>query len=117
MAFAAFMDFLFEKLSADGLKAVRGERPGWRGKDIYEMAEYVPDSQFIDVTGLVGLATKNDARQMRSLLDRRNACAHPTEYYPNLNMTLGYIAEVLHVIDKLERRTVSSSGGGQRGEG
>lgn len=107
MAFAGFMDFVFEKLSADGLASVRRERPAWKGKDIHEMAEYVPDSQFIDVTQPVHLATKNDVKQMKSLLDRRNACAHPTAYYPDLNMTLGYFAEVLHVVRALQPRSVS----------
>jgi hypothetical protein len=107
MAFAGFMDFLFEKLSADGLVAVRRERTAWKGKDIYEMAEYVPDKQFIDVAQPVGLATKNDVKHMGSLLDRRNECAHPTAYYPDLNITIGYVAEVLQVVRKLQPRKIT----------
>jgi hypothetical protein len=104
MAFAGFMDLIFERLGSDDLVAVRRERPFWRGSDIFEMAEHYPDKQFIEVCRSVGLATKNDVKQMVSLLDRRNECAHPSAYYPNLNMTLGYIGEVLHRAQHLKDR-------------
>ena len=106
MAWAAFVDFLFEKLSSDGLVKLKNARPKWVGRDIYEMAEWYPDHQVIDVTHDLGLATKNDAKQMHSLLDRRNQCAHPTSYNPDLNMTLGYVSELLQLLARLQPRTL-----------
>lgn len=106
MAFAGFMDFVFEKLSADGLAKLRAEYPAWEGKDIFEMAESVPDHQFISALRPLGLGTKNDVKQMHSLLGRRNECAHPSSYYPNLNMTLGYISEVIQMIKRVQPRTL-----------
>jgi hypothetical protein len=106
MAFAGLMDFLFEKLNGDSLTALRRERPDWRGRDIYEMAEYYANRQFIEVTRAVGLTTKNQVKQLTSLLDRRNECAHPSAYYPDLNMTLGYVSEVMRAIADLQKGTV-----------
>lgn len=104
MAFASFMDFVFDKLSSDGLTKLRATYPNWIGKDIHEMAEYLPDRQFLEAIRPLGLGTKNDVRRVVSLLDRRNDCAHPTDYYPDLNMTLGYIAEVLQAVKLLKPR-------------
>jgi hypothetical protein len=106
MAFASFMDFVFEKLSSDGLTKLRAAYPKWVGKDIHEMAEYVPDRQFLEAIRPLGLGSKNDVRRAVSLLDRRNDCAHPTAYYPDLNMTLGYIAEVLQAVKLFKPRTL-----------
>jgi hypothetical protein len=106
MAWAAFVDFLFEKLNSDGLVKLRAGRPRWVGKDIFEMAEWYPDHQFIDAARDIGFATKNEAKQMISLLDRRNECAHPTAYYPDLNMTLGYVSQLLQLIASLQPRPI-----------
>lgn len=106
MAWAGFADFLFEKLASDGLTKLRAHRPKWAGKDIFEMAEYVPERQFVDVCRDLDLATKNEVKQMDSLLDRRNECAHPSAYYPDLNMTLGYISQLLQVIEQLRPRSL-----------
>lgn len=101
MAWAAFVDFVFEKLSSDGLVKLRAARPKWAGKDIFEMAEFIPERQFVDVCKDLRLATKNENKLMVSLLDRRNECAHPSAYYPDLNTTLGFTSEILQMIDRL----------------
>lgn len=106
MAWAAFVDFLFEKIGSDGLLRLRAARPKWVGKDIFEMAEFVPDRQFVEVCRDLGLATKNEVKLMSSLLDRRNECAHPSAYYPDLNTTLGFTSEVLQMIGRLQPATL-----------
>ena len=95
MAWAAVMDYIEEKLASDGLVALRQERPKWQGADIREMAEFVPERQLVEVLRPLGLATKNQVNALVSLLARRNECAHPTDYYPGLNETLGYISELM----------------------
>lgn len=106
MAWAAVMDLILEKISSDGLVKLRAERPKWKGADISEMAEYVPESQFVDVLKDLGLCSKNEIKGFRSLLDRRNECAHPTDYYPDLNATLGYISELLARAAKLAPKSL-----------
>jgi hypothetical protein len=40
-------------------------------------------------------------RTLHGLLSRRNECAHPSEYFPDLNMTLGYISDLIDRIKRL----------------
>ncbi len=104
MAWAGLMDFLEEKLASDGLAKLRKVRPKWIGADIREIAESIPERQLVDVTVDVGLCTKGDAKALVGLLNKRNECAHPTGYYPQLNETVGYISEVLQRIKVLQPR-------------
>jgi hypothetical protein len=106
MAWAAFMDFLEDKLQSDGLKKVRSVRPGWKGTDITTMREYVAERQLVEVTQDIGLCSKNQVKALVGLLNRRNECAHPSEYYPALNETLGYISELLQRIQSLIPKTL-----------
>jgi len=102
MAWAAFMDYLEEKLQSDGLVKVKAARPLWKGSDIAEMREYVPEAQLVEVSQVVGLCTKNEVKALTGLLNRRNECGHPSNYYPQLNETLGYISEVLQRVKTLQ---------------
>jgi hypothetical protein len=101
MAWAAFMDYLEQKLASDGLVRLHEERPNWKGRTIEEMREYVPERQLVEVTQPLGLCTKNEMQALVSLLNRRNECAHPSDYYPELNETLGYISETLKRLERL----------------
>lgn len=108
MAWAAFMDYLLEKLSADGLVALKAERPKWQGADIHEMAEFVPERQFVEVARPLGLCTKNEMNALISLLQRRNECAHPSGYLPGLNETLGYLSELLQRLKRLSAKDLKT---------
>lgn len=106
MAWAACEDFIEEKISEDGLVKMRAARPSWRGADIREMAEFVPERQFVDVMQVLGLTTKNETSAFVSLLQKRNECAHPTNYHPDLNQTLGYMSEVLTRLGTLSKKNL-----------
>ena len=43
-------------------------------------------------------------KALHGLLNRRNECAHPSDYFPDLNETLGYLSELFQRIEYLERR-------------
>ena len=47
---------------------------------------------------------KNVEQALHGLLKRRNLCAHPTDYLPDLNMALGYLSEILHWFDVFEKK-------------
>jgi hypothetical protein len=106
MAWAAFMDYLEQKLASDGLVRLRTARPKWQGRTIEEMREYVPERQLVEVTQPLGLCTKNEMQALVSLLNRRNECAHPSDYYPELNETLGYISETLKRLERLATKVL-----------
>src|ERR1039457_1943572 len=101
MAWAACMGYIEDKLSEDNLVKLKAARPDWKGKDIHEIGEYISEYQLVEALKLLGLTTKNENQALLGLLRRRNECAHPTGYLPQLNETLGYIAEVLQRVAKL----------------
>lgn len=101
VAWAALMDLLQEKLASDGLASVRKVRPKWKASSLDELREHVPESQLIDVAKELGLLSKNQAKALHGLLNKRNECAHPSGYEPAFNETLGYVSEVLRRIDVL----------------
>jgi hypothetical protein len=106
MTWAGFMDFLEEKLASDGLVKVRAARPAWKGKDVEEMREHVSEHQLVEVAQVIGLCTKNQTKALLGLLNKRNECAHPSNYHPNLNEALGYISEVISRIKVLQPKTI-----------
>ena len=106
MGWAAFMDFLEEKFQSDGLVKLRRVRENWKGSTIEEMREFVPERQLVEVTKDLGLATKNEMGALVALLNRRNDCAHPSSFYPQLNETLGYLSELMQRISQLKDKTL-----------
>lgn len=106
MAWAAFMDFLEEKYQSDGLVKLRSARTAWKGKNIEEMREYVNEYQLVEASQDLGLSSKNEVKALHGLLNKRNECAHPSNYYPQLNDTLGYISEVLQRITTIKPKTL-----------
>lgn len=106
MAWAGFMDFLEEKLAVDGLKKLRTIRPSWKAASAEELRENVPEYQLIDAAKELGLCTKTEAKGLQGLLNKRNECAHPSDYYPLLNETLGYLSEILQRIGNLQGKNI-----------
>lgn len=109
MAWAAFIDHYEEKLAADGLAAVGKARTRWPIGSLDDLRESVSEFQLIAVGRDVGLLTKNDVKALHGMLNKRNECAHPSEYFPGLNDTLGFISELFQRIDKLDGRDLRST--------
>ncbi len=101
MAWAAFMDFLEDKLASDNLVKVRAARPAWKAGTIDDLREYQSEHQVVEVAQALGICSKNQTKALLGLLNRRNECAHPSDYYPQLNETLGYISELVQRINQL----------------
>jgi hypothetical protein len=106
MVWAGFMDFLEEKLASDGLKKLRAARPKWTIKSMEDLREYVSEHQLIEAARDIDLCRKNEMKALLGLLNKRNECAHPSDFYPGLNDSLGYISEILQRIETLRPRTV-----------
>lgn len=106
MAWAAFMDFLEEKLASDGLVKLRVLRPAWKCSTVDELRESVVEHQLIDAGRDLGFLGKSESKALQGLLSKRNECAHPSDYFPGLNETLGYVAEVLNRIGHVQPKTL-----------
>ncbi len=106
MAWAGFMDFLEEKLTVREMKKLNSVRPKWTYASIDELREYVPEYQIIEACKDAGLCRKNETKAFQGLLNKRNECAHPSDFYPLLNETLGFISELMQRIENLKPRKI-----------
>jgi len=105
MAWAAFVDFVHEKLGEDSFTKLRNARPNWHISCAEDLREH-SDHQVIDSLREVGLCRKTEVKALQGLLNTRNECAHPEDYHPGLNEALGYVSQLLRRIASLQRRSL-----------
>jgi hypothetical protein len=102
MAWAGFMDYLEEKMMSEYLAEIKAARPKWSISSIEDLREQATEYQLIEVCREVKLLGKNEGKALLGLLNKRNECAHPSNYAPGLNETLGFISELLSRINTLQ---------------
>ena len=102
MAWAAFMDFLEDKIESKGFKILHKIYPNWvKYKTIEELREYISEYQLIECAKKLKICSKTQEKAFKGLLNKRNECAHPSNFYPELNESLGYISELFQRISQL----------------
>jgi hypothetical protein len=106
LAWAGFMDFLEEKLASDGLVKLRAAYSSWPAVNVEELRENVVEFQLIEAAKKLGLCTKTEMKALHGMLNKRNECAHPSDFYPDMNGSLGYISELLSRISMLQSKTL-----------
>ncbi len=107
MAWAAFIDFIEQKIASDGLVKVKSVFMGWsKYNTIEELRENVPEHQIIEAANKIKLLSKSEEKTILGLLSKRNECAHPSNLKTNLNESLGYISELLNRIDDLNHKSI-----------
>jgi hypothetical protein len=105
MAWAGFMDYLEDKMITEYLTDIKAIRPKWPVNSKEELQEQATEHQLIIVCREVRLFGKNEEKAFLGLLNTRNECAHPSNYSPTLNETLGFISQVLNRIHTLQQRS------------
>jgi len=110
LAWAGFIDYLHNLLGSDGLVAVNAARPKWGLTTIEDLREW-SDFQVIEAGKVAGFYANTVMKALHGLLNKRNECAHPTDYFPDFNQTLGYIAEVFQRVEYLQKRHPAAVGG------
>lgn len=106
MAWAAFMDFLEDKLASDNLQAVHSKRPALaKFSTMDDIKENVTEYQLLQVAHDVKVITKAEKKALHGLLSKRNECAHPTGYNPKLSEAVGFVAELLNRIPTIDLRS------------
>jgi sugar-specific transcriptional regulator TrmB len=108
MAWAGFIDFLENKISSDGLVKIKQVRPMWvKYNSIEEIRENVAtEHEIIKVAKEIGLISKAEMKRLHGELSRRNECAHPSPYRPDLNESLGYVAGLINLIEKISKKMI-----------
>ena len=101
------MDFFEEKLASDGFKALGAAPPAWKITSMDDLRESTPEYQLSRQGKTVGLCTKNEMKALHGLLNKRNETRpSPSDYYPGLNETLGFMSEVLKRVEILRKKTL-----------
>lgn len=50
----------------------------------------------------VGIYNKTVMKALQGLLNKRNESAHPSDYFPDMNETLGYMSEIFQRVERLK---------------
>ena len=106
LSWAAFMDFIDDKLGEDGFKKVKNVRPNWNINTVEDLRDIGSDYQIIETLKKVGLCGRVVEKGLKGLLSKRNECAHPSDYEPELNETLGYISELLKRVKYFNKKNL-----------
>ena len=102
MAWAAFVDYLEEYAAENEFLMLNQARPNWNIIDIEDLKDRFGEHAIIEAMKVAKLITKGQMKDFHGLLSKRNECAHPSGYFPDLNQTLGYISEILSRIKNLQ---------------
>jgi hypothetical protein len=104
LTFAAFMDYLQSVASRDEFAALNAARPNWQIATLDDLRERYSEYAFIEALRAANLISKNEMKAFHGMLTRRNECAHPSDYFPDMNQSLGYISKALARIEALKKR-------------
>jgi hypothetical protein len=104
LAFAAFVDYLQAVAARDNFTALNTARPNWKVTSVEDLRERFTDYAFMEAMEAAKLITKSERKAFHGLLNRRNECAHPLDFFPDMNQSLGYISEVVSRLEALNKR-------------
>ena len=104
LAFAAFIDYLHGLAERDNFAALNAAMPNWTIKTVDDLRDKHTDHAFIEALEKAGTITRSERKAFHSLLTRRNESAHPSEYYPDMNQSLGYLSEIISRVEALKGR-------------
>jgi hypothetical protein len=100
------MDVFDQNLASDGLAAVAAAYPKWKTNTLEDLREDVNEFSRIDAGKKIGLLTKGQHKTMHGYLHTRNQAAHPTDFDPGINETLGYIEALLKLVAVIEAKSL-----------
>lgn len=101
LAWAGFIDFLHNLITnKKNLGPLKAARPNWSVADAEDLRAF-SDFQVIEAAKEAGVYSAQTMRMLHGWLGRRNECAHPSAYFPDLNMALGYISDLIDRISRL----------------
>lgn len=103
-AWAAFIDFCHDwGATGSNLPAIQAARPKWNINVPADFRLYT-DFALFEAFETSSLISKTFMKAAHGLLNKRNECAHPEDYDPTINDTLGYVDELMKRIDALQKK-------------
>jgi hypothetical protein len=76
----------------------------WKFNSIIELRDTVTEHAIILSLHDCGYISKDERKALEGHLSTRNQCAHPSEYEPNYDETLGFISALLNRIKHYEKK-------------
>tara|TARA_R110002094_G_scaffold8647_4_gene18216 strand:+ start:867 stop:1337 length:471 start_codon:yes stop_codon:yes gene_type:complete len=104
MAWCGYMNCIYRLLESDGFTQLAIARPNWSISSIEDLRENYTEHAVVDVLKIMSVVGKAEQKAMFGMLSKRNECAHPTDYFPDFNQSLGYLSEIFMRLEKLEKR-------------
>lgn len=95
LAWAGFMDWLHGWLWENHRESLLARRSNWNLQAAEDLRDQI-DWRVIDAGRDAHAYKKAMTGALHGLLNKRNECAHPSDYFPDLNETLGYVGELFH---------------------
>jgi len=104
VAFTGLIDWLQKYCERDAFATIRAALPRHTINDLSDIRENVGEHLLIEKMKDCGLLKRGEAKAFLGLLHRRNECAHPTSYYPDMNQTIGYLSEIFQRLKAIQGR-------------
>ena len=104
LAWTALMDLVEDILASDGFRKLASVRTRWNISSLDQLRENVTEFQIIEACKDLRLTTRSEMRMLHGFLSKRNLCAHPSDFFPDYNQTLGYMADILNMIKNIRNK-------------
>jgi len=105
LCFSGLIEYFQEYCSLDSFDAINSARPKWKDiKSLDQLREEHTESHLIDAMHAAKQITKSEKNALHGLRNRRNECAHPSDYFPDMNEALGYFSESIKRIEDHQKR-------------
>lgn len=101
LGWACLADFLQQMAASDNFQALNSKYPNWKIQNLDNLRDKVSEFNLIESMFHSGMITKSEKKALQAMLNKRNECAHPTEYFPDLNQSTGFIAECISRLNAL----------------
>jgi hypothetical protein len=102
LAWTALMDLVENILASDNFRKLNSVRIKWNISCLDDLRDNFTEYQIVEACKDLKLATKGEMRMLHGFLGKRNLCAHPSNFRPDFNQTLGYIADILSTMKTLQ---------------
>ncbi|MGB3795191.1 MAG: hypothetical protein WA957_02700 [Alteraurantiacibacter sp.] len=104
LSWSAFIDCVHGLLESDQFELLNKIRDKWKISELSDLTERYGEHALIEALHPMKVVNKAEMKSLLGMLSERNECAHPTDYVPDLNETLGYISKLFLRIAAIEKR-------------
>lgn len=104
MCWSATMDFLHTVCASDCFAQLSAARPKWSVGAVAELRENYTDHAVLEAMKVAAYIERSEEKGFKGMLSRRNECAHPSDFLPGMNESLGYLSEAFKRVAGVQRR-------------